>query len=314
MILLKSIIFSFVFLFSVYGEDKITPDLGPTLSASVDSAQISTGDTLKFTIRLVTDAAMDLTIPDIGGKIEGFRVVDFNLKDPKILDGFKISERIYSLRADISGSYILPSISLVYKKNNSDVTLETSEIFVEVKSNLKEGDLEKGELRDIKDIINSSNNNILIYSFVSILIILFLGMLYFYLKKKKRLLPIEVVAPHLLALDALAQLESLDLSDEVAIKKYHFSLSDIIRNYFEAISNINVTDMTFDEIKGSISNYDGLAIDQRKKLLNILFNTDIIKFTDQLADSEHSEQEYKNVKQFIVETMPNQDDDQESVI
>jgi len=76
---------------------------------------------------------------------------DFGEREPKEIEGRIITERWYKLRADEVSSYILPAMKLTYSlKSNPAETrqIQTPEIFIEVRSVLKEGEME--DILDIK--------------------------------------------------------------------------------------------------------------------------------------------------------------------
>ena len=57
---------------------------------------------------------------------------------------------------------------------------------------------------------------------------------------------------HEIALSEIEKLKESNLLEDGQIKHFHFSLSEISRNYFERKYGLTVTDMTLEEIKARI--------------------------------------------------------------
>ena len=109
-------------------------------------------------------------------------------------------ERWYKLEADLTGSYILPSLTLTFKtKSGKEVVLTSPEIFVEVKNEELQKASEGSEkkdlndskevqegLRDIKPLTFSPLSKQLIFLVSGVLIFLVLVALGFYYWKKRK--------------------------------------------------------------------------------------------------------------------------------
>ena len=269
------------------------------LDAKVDKALVTTGDIVMFTVILDTPKMISLQIPNLGDKIQGFRVVDFGAIPEKVVDDRKISSLWYKLQADLVGSYILPAVELQYKNSKgTDEAIKSSEIFVEVESVLGKDKTAQKDIRDIRPIILSPSTWPY-YLLGAVLAMLVLGASIYYFKKirKKRHADALNIPAHEIALDALLKLPKKPL------KLYAFTLSEIIRIYFEKTFLLPVTDRTLQEIKREITT---VLLDERlrTKFMFVLEKTDLIKFTDVTIIDEDSESLIQMARQFVEETMP----------
>ena len=125
------------------------------LDASVDKALVSTNETLIYTVKLEVPKGKPVSLPELGDSVQGFRVIDFGKKEDLSDNEVDIFSRWYKLQADISGSYILPSIKIVYQDNGKEEkTLQTSEIFIEVQAvgTDKTSTALGNDIKDIKEI------------------------------------------------------------------------------------------------------------------------------------------------------------------
>ncbi|GEM_PF-4184496 len=258
------------------------------LSSSADKAVMTTGDMLKFSITIKSDPTVSITIPELGDKIEGFRVVDFGTVDPKVVDGVKSVVRYYNLQADLVGSYILPAVSL----SHNGKEYKTSEIFVEVKSVLRDVGKEENKLKDIKGIIpNPSKIGLMIVIGFILLVLIISGLGFMWWRQLKRRKSTDTVeSPDVIATKELLALEAERLFESGNVKRYHFRLSEIVRVYIEGRFGFRATDMTTEEIKKNISRAKlDIGSDIITSFFEILDKTDIVKFTDIILPKTESE-------------------------
>ncbi|SVE07896.1 uncharacterized protein METZ01_LOCUS460750, partial [marine metagenome] len=120
--------------------------------ASVDKAVATTGDILAYTITVKYTDDVDISIPEQGSEIAGFRIIDFG-RDKATREGNRnVVSLWYKLRGDLVGSYILPKTTITYRAKGDEAakltSIETSEIFVEIQSVLPQD----GSATDIRDL------------------------------------------------------------------------------------------------------------------------------------------------------------------
>ncbi len=283
----------------------------PELKASINKAQATPEDTLVFTVKLILPEAYKLLeIPQFADKIEGFRIIDVGSDSVQELKpGIIEKSRQLNLKADISGSYVLPGIALSYKDmQGSDKKLETPEIFVEIKAEeiaTGEGAQIKDEniLRDIKNLSPLPRSYLmLILTIATILCILAGSLLLYFLIKKRRAKPKPLIPAHeeaLLALDILAQQDAPG-----QYKEFYFALSQILRHYVERQYQLQATDQTLEEIRSSIGSIETLSSPLQEELLNILGVADMVKFANLIPGNGQNMTLLEQSKSFVEKTKP----------
>ncbi len=286
----------------------------PALRSSVDKALATTDDTIVFSVILtLPEAYKTLEIPHFADKIDGLRIVDPGSEETQNLgSGMLEKKRQLKLKADISGSYILPAISVAYTNaKNEQKTLESSEIFLEI--NAKEtaaGGTEKGaddkeQLRDIKALSHSPRDYTIWWIILGILVSATLGgVLCYYLYqryKKKAAIPLP---PHEEALLALEKLSSDRVLDQERLKEFYYRLSGILRQYVERQYDFKARDRTLEEIKGQIPTLATLEAGYQQEFLSILSYADLVKFANEVPAREKSESYFEQSKNFILATKP----------
>ncbi len=289
--------------------------------SSIDKAKVTTGDFFTFTITLDSIEGLELEIPEVGEKILGLRVVDFGRGEEGKDEGRVKTSRWYKLQADISGSYILPSLEIKYKDQNGlEKVLKTSEIFIEVESLLNnDGDNKNAQVQDIRDIKGLIPLGALItkWWFIAILLVILTILciaLLWYFTNRKRPIKENIIPPYETAFTEIEKLRQSDYLEKGNDKKYHFKLSIILREYFEAIYNINVTDMTHDEIKKNIGDSSHFSKVIKEKFVNILEKGELVKFADTVLTKEESQKLLQESYDFVESTRPIVQAEEESVI
>ncbi len=298
------------------------------LKAEVDKAILSPGETLTFRLRAFSSLKEGpLYLPESGDKIQGFRIVDFGKEGPVKEDGEWVFERWYKLEADLTGSYILPSLKLSLKnKAGKDIILSSPEIFVEVKNEVsktskgtnKQSELggfkgKESGLRDIKPLTIAPSKTLTYFVGALLVLGVFGFLIYFFNKRKGRQRDaIPLPPPHE---KALLELENLKkgiscLSDYSKRKSFYFSLSDIVRSYVEDSYKFPAKERTQEEIKRDIDLLNSVGPSQQRAFLGILKEADLVKFANIEKSEEEGEGILQDAKKFVLETMPKKVDNE----
>ena len=190
---------------------------GIKLNSFVDKASTTTDDEIKFTITLNHPQNIDINIPDVGPLISGLNITQFQDEKPETVKDTVLKEKWFILKANISGTYQLPSVEIT--SNNE--TFKTSPIFVEFKepNSTSKNDSTQNDIRDIKDIYLSPSNNLWV-ALIIVFLVLILGSLYYYkFNFKKSSIPITIPA-HETAFSELLKIKKIEFNTE---KKPSFS-------------------------------------------------------------------------------------------
>lgn len=263
----------------------------PKIKSYSSKAKLETNETLEWKIELHSLEGCSGDIPQVGDKIQGLRIVDFETLPHVSSKGFVKQQRNYKLQADISGVYLLPSVQVKLDCKGKKYDLSTSEIFVEFGATQNKDDGKKNpqtvkkqtDIIDIKPIYLKKTDLTPYFIGIGILIAV-VGLFLWWRKwrnKPKTIVEIKK-SPFEKAMDSLVLL-SQSITQENA-RENLFSLSFVLREFFEGEFQLPATDLTVQEIKVLINRQD-LANTRFKEhsgsFLNQLEKMDYIKFTNQ---------------------------------
>ncbi len=288
---------------------------GPVeLRAFLDKAVATTGDELTYTIEIDRhkDIAVELSEP--GAEIAGLRIVDSRRPPPETNADRVTERRIYKLRADLVGSYVLPEVRASYLPQKSDdtqtpqeepVALSTSRIFLEVKSVLPK-DGSATDIREIKALKEPDlDDNIYFWSAIGAAAILLAAGLFIWLKQRRKMDQTTPEAPpHQTALEALDALRNLNLDDPESVRRFYFLISEIVRQYTERRFSLNATDLTTNEILSRAVSITELTEEPHRLLKDFLQHTDMVKFAELKPTETQIQTCYDQAVRYIELTTP----------
>lgn len=280
-----------------------TPDANVDISAQ----QIFIGNQVKITLILNTNAA---------DQVEWPAITDTLLKNVEVLELSKIDTTfdketitLKSYRQSItitsfdSGYYaIKPFVFIV----NNEV-VETEPILLEVR-NIPIENLE--QIRDIKkpievelswlDYVKMHYQKVLI----GLLILLVIFVLYkFLMREKTEVVVVEKakpkIAPHIIALKKLYDLNGKKLWQNNKVKMYYTDLSEIVREYIENRFNVPALEQTTIEIISSIQHKSEINSDQKAALKDLLQLSDMVKFAKFKTLADENSKMYESALNFI---------------
>ena len=277
-------------------------------SASVDKAIATTGDVITYRVTVNHKPGVTLDLPEVGSEIAGLRIIDFGRGRSPETDSRVEVTAWYQLRGDLVGSYILPSITIAFQEGTGDDlqkgTIETSEIFLEIKSVLPK-DGSASDIRGLKKLrrVESPIPWPLYGGIAAVLLVLLIAFIWY--KRKSR--PEIVVPPapaHEVAFEALNHLRQTDFSNQEAVRKYYFSLSAVVRTYVENRFGMNATDLTTEELVPFIQHDLPVEAPLKNQLRSFLESTDAIKYAGGDAQETEIERAYEQALSFVEATVP----------
>lgn len=310
------------------GPDLVLPpkvsaeSLGLTVEARVDRAVATTGDVLLYEIVVERPPSTTLVFPDVGGRIVGFRIVDLGREEAEVAGGkredaadvYIRERRWYKLRADITGSYVLPPVVIGVRGSAADplTTVQTSAIFVEVESVLPE-DGSATDIRPIKPLVRSDQPwpwKWTAGGLGAAALVLLAGI--WLVRRKRPEQQVTAASAHEIAFAALNSLRQTDFNDPLAVRRYTFALSTVMRNYLEERFKLNATDLTSEELLRELGGPTGgqasrLSADLHGRLRTFLEQTDQVKFADHAPSAKETAEVYEAALSFVEATMPAED-------
>jgi len=291
--------------------EKPLPDVA--VYSVVDRAVIPLGDVAQFTITVNSDPKINVNIPDLSKKFSGLRIVDYEPDKETVEHQRKIKRKWYRLKADAVGSYLLPEIAFSYVLPTGEAKkVKTPRIFLEVTSGKEEsGEREGNDIRDIKPLY------LIPYDWKGVIFtVIFIGLaclcflIWKWRKAKKEITP-PPLPPHEAALAKINALKMKWEAKEIPFKKLHYELSEVVRAYLSGRFGIRAIEMTLEEIRHDLKSLSDLTDFEKPRLLDLLGQTDRVKFTDYIPSEEASAALIASALSFVeatkqVETMGDQ--------
>ncbi len=263
----------------------------PGLTASLNKESVPVGGIVELTLSFhLPEGAKIGSPPEIKG-LEGLTVLERETGEGTIR---------LRLLVDKLGSWKTGEISLSYRdRNGQPSALKTGPLSVTVLSNLGEKP-EEARLKPIQDIIPVSPFWMKVRSWLILLLIVILiglGLLYVYRRRKIRSLTAELMdPPHVRARRELSELEARMLFEKGDVKAFYFRFSEIIRQYLESLRGFHAVEYTTEEIASRIRE------EQDRILLPLLRQADLAKFAENRPSSGRKDEEVKTVLSYIERT------------
>ncbi len=278
--------------------------------ASFNKEAITIGEKVRYAIRIELEEETELKLPTVEAVLNeaGFAVRDFGEeKQKKISKGRFREEYWYSLDTYVTGSYVVPPIVIEYiLADGIPGEVETPEVFLEVKSVIKEGEAAE----DIKDIkqpveIKFSYKKFIILAVAIIIFIVFLVIIVSWLVKRRHKVKAQaVIPPYVIALRELEKARAMPLEDGEEIKEYYIFISGIIRHYIENRLGISAPEQTTEEFLKELTTAANLSEPHKALLRQFLKHCDMVKFAKYGPNREEIEGVWATARKFVEETIP----------
>jgi hypothetical protein len=285
------------------------------IEASVDKVQATTMDTILYSIDISSVPGLKVNIPEVGENIIGFRIIDLGEEKPRQIDDRIKLNKWYKLQADIIGSYIIPSVKVSYEDaNGSEEKLETSEIFVQVKSAIGENE-EFKDIIDIKPLIDVKVGypRTALILIISSIVLICAAALIIYLRKKKRKEFAKPLLAHEIAFKELDELKNSNLLNDKKVKIFYFMLQEIVRRYIESRFLFNASEWTTEEILPVVKKDLGFEAVLIELIESFLKNTDLVKFTDFIPRKNNIQLEVSMAYKFVEQTIKKEKEQEDEV-
>ena len=295
-------IVSFFFYFLIFLS--ISAQQEYNLSVFVDTTKIRIGEQLNYKIELITDT-LNLIQFEKTPFFSSFEIIDEKeLETIRLKSKYKLRKQ-YSLIQFDSGSFVIPrqKVRIANKIKFSD----SIPIYV---SNVKVDTL-KQKLYDIKPLAyvkKSYDKLIKRILFVSIILLIIIGILYtfFYKKRRKKLIEKEIL-PFDRAINELKLLEEEKPKLQNEFKDFYSKLTEIVRRYIEDEVKLDALESTSQELITKLENLiDKGSLDLEKETLKnlkkVLENADLVKFAKSTPETNVATNDCKAVEVVVLKT------------
>lgn len=263
------------------------------LSASLDRESAGPGDIVELTL--------SYRLPEGGRLPEKLEIK--GLESLTVLKQEVAPERIrIKILIDSLDTWKTGPLSLTYINKEGEKQAFTADaVSIPLLSNLGEKPAE-AQLRPIQGIIPTRSVWLRYLTWAAgVLFVLLVVAGYIWWRKKRRLESFSAEVydpPHIKARKEIDQLEAQGLFEKGEVKGFYFRLSEILRQYLEALRGFPAAEFTTEEIASRVDN------EQDRALVRLLRGADLVKFADTVPTPAKKEEEVKTAISYIKETGP----------
>ncbi len=285
---------------------KLTADQPIRVEARVDRAVAAVGDRILFTVQAMACKGVDVFLPADLEVPAGLEMKDAQTPLPKKIGPDQtLYRREWMLSPEKVGAYIFKPLEISYQSQGAkeSKTLKTATVYLDVRSVLKEGDLE-GDIRDIKGpAVLPSPFWIVLAVAGGAVVLTLLGMVgYRYWKNRGPSVP--PLLPHEWALVQLENLVNSGLLEAGKFKEFAERLSGIFRSYVEKRFGLMAPERTTEEFIVEMRGRTEFEAEQQGLLGKFLAFCDMIKFAEYAPTQAEMSEGVKIVRDFVEQTKP----------
>lgn len=278
------------------------------LSLSVDRNQITAAEAVELTLHVEYPEDAEVAIPASRDELGEFLVESFAVEPPRLVaDGTLAIAQHMTLAPAKAGDLVIPALrASATLSDGRMLSLGTEDVLITVSSLLAATE-DGGEpaLRDIAEPLEAPIP--LAWKLGALLAVLAVIASLFWLHRRRKNkqvspAPAVVIPPGEAALRRLDDLAAGGLLEEGDYRRYHFELSDILRQYIERRFSIRAQEQTTDEFLARLPSHRVFNSQQQVLLQDFLQRSDLVKFAKYAPPAEQSRDAAQACRLFIVET------------
>lgn len=275
----------------------------PSLKTTVDKNEILIGEQIKLKV-VATMPHQDFFVKwiEIPDSLQHFEVVEKSKIDSTFTNQ-KLTglSQVLTFTSFDSGKWTIPQFNIDFNPSNGDkpYNLYTDSFPLAVAYQADTANI----IRDIKPIRDVKEEIPVWYWIMGGAVILLLTAfgigLYFYLKKRKKPLPVHsALSAYQQAIKELEKLKQLNLSDAAGIKVYHTRLTEILKEYLSDKQGPDFISSTTGEVL-ILLNQKGMDKAMLSKTAEAMRSGDAAKFAKYIPSADENAESWKAIKQAI---------------
>ena len=269
---------------------------GPVkIEAYVDKALATPKETITYDVIFYYPADLNAALPEFFGQIGGMRILDFEEEQPKADERNPqqmVAKRHLQLKADLTGTYILPAIHWDYTYQGQNYTAHSGEIFLEISAEGTGANPEAAlstSLKDIKPLRTAQAPWRFYLGGIWALWLILMTALWLVGRRQKKSALSAALTPSAMVKTELSNLRPLLEARDwppTAMKKVAFTISAALRNFIDAEFNYKSSEATWrqmQKLQGDLDPADWA------NLLKILAPLEEIKFANKFWPKEEAQ-------------------------
>ena len=274
----------------------------------VEARAVTIGSPVRYTLEVSAPTGTHVEIPQLGGVVGGFEVVDFGDEPAREAGGRTVATRWFELLTYDTGEHLVPGPSIQYRGVDGEVrSVAAPDTTIYVQSLLDApGATPATDVRDIKgSVAKPRDHTALVWIAVGIAAVL--ALVAWFVRRLAR--PPAAAGPpprpvHERALAALAQLQAAHLIEAGRFEEFYVRLSGIVRDYVEGRFRLRAPEMTTEEFLQAAQRRAEMAPVHRALLGQFLGEADLVKFARHHPAPEDAERALSAAGEFVRSTAP----------
>jgi len=277
------------------------------VKVSVDKPSVKIGDIISYTIKVDAASNVWFNIPAFSENIGGLAVYNWH-KSEKVHhpNGRVTQTQTSELETYLVDDYEIPATNIIYTVDGKTNYISGTPIYIEVTSVASTNDTFSG-IRDKKGpvsiqlLIKKKSRMFMIAIAAALLATLTIILL---VRKRKEVEKV-IVPPtpaHIIAFNALKELEAKHLIEKNHIKEFYYELSNILRHYIEDRFTLKAPERTTEEFLIELNNDKAFPKEYRELLKKFLTESDLVKFANRAVTSENAHNAEDKTVEFIDQT------------
>ena len=298
-----------------------TVERGPiAVTARVRPGELHVAETAELVLEARISEGYEVEFPAPDGNLEPadtngaaksyFSVLGFNDQPPTLLAGGLLRvARSYQLEPFLPGEYEIPPLTIAFwqAEEPDRHTIETKPLVVPVGS-LIGGDPAAATVRDIAPPVDMPRGWGLWIALAAALLLFAAGLIWWW-RRPRRAQQVAALAPHLLALRQLKELQAERLVEKGDIKLFHIRVSDVLRRYIENRFGVRAPEQTTEEFLATVGNNGALG-NSRHLLREFLTHCDLVKFAKHQPTTAECQGTFDTCRRFVLDTAPSEKPDE----
>ena len=291
-----------------------TTDRGPVrVVLRIDKDEITIAQQIHLELFASAEEGYTVEFPKFGDKLEQFGIIDFTDAPPALSADERVERtRTYVLEPFLSGEYVIPSMTVGFKKEGEEqpVEVQTEEAKITVTSLLPEevAELAIADIAGPAPLPRKTQWGMPALILGLIVVLAAAAAFEVYRRGRKRTQEAEQEPPHEAAYRALEALLADDLIEKGLIKEFYVRISDILRRFLEARYDLHAPEQTTEEFLRNPATEAVLPRDARHTLRAFLQHCDLVKFAEHQPDAQDIQNAFDTCKDFILNTPPDSED------
>lgn len=277
------------------------------VKATIDTNNVLIGDQIKLKLEFLSNKKVNLAWPSIPDSVGSIEFISKSKIDTISENNrFQLTQQMVLTSFD-SGYFSLPAFAFTVQKDGNESLFQTDSLILKFRTVAV--DTSKA-FKDIKPPLEEpvTFDEYLIYILIGLGVLILAGGGYFLWKKyKRRGEPVPAydpkIPPHVIALEALKQLDIEKLWQKGQTKLYYTRLTEIVRLYIERYYKIPALEEVSEEIISELSDYNihPQALNKIKIVLEI---ADLVKFAKHNPIPDENTLCMNNAIEFVNLTKP----------